>query len=256
MKNYGAHLMLLIIGMILLLSFVRSKAVDASIAAPPDPDKIIANICAYCQAKAHSVSLSLADIKQKHLTTATCIKDFRAAINDQQRYKLIGAYVQVASILLKDTDTSIQESGVVMAWQAASCAGDRLKEDVLAADIASTLILPNIALVPNDATEYISYESIMQSLVIVYQRVKADNYVAQCFQSLLASDSAIEDKDAARLVYAAILSHNAQYADALELLRAITSKCVKGEALRAIAEYQHKLDEQQHIGKAGKDGKS
>ena len=232
--------------MLLLLGAhtISAQIIPSSLTAD---EKLLASIDSTCQKKGHCGPFDVTVLKHKDVTETTCLKDFARADTDVKRYQLINAYLTVAELYLRSSDESRQCSGVYIAWQAAKTAGQKLHENIIAANICTLMIKPYLAKLPYNASEYFSFERIANSLITIFSNVHDDISLVAIYRLILDSDCDNAMKDHTRLLYASGLAHHGNYARAIEILQDINSDGMAGETQLEIDKYSKLLDAQHKV---------
>ena len=237
----GGLVLWLVMVLLLLVSSHRTRATDVTISTPPTSATQLSAILRTCQTKGHCPPYDLVLQSHRHVTEWTSLKDYCAVKTDEQRYQLLNGYLTIAAHWLQSKDAAQQRSGVLIAWQSAQCAGAKLHEQQMAADICTLFLLPNIEKIPCGANKLLSLDTISSSFVIIYTNAKDDENLVRTYKLLLASHCSDRVKDGLRIEYAASLADHANYKHAIAILHEITYPAIKVTLPPLLADYTRKL---------------
>jgi hypothetical protein len=168
-----------------------------------------------------------------------CLKQYESVQGDKKKlYALIAHHLRLAEALLEQEPDDIKRSAVGVLLAAARCAADRLKDDVLAADLCEVWLLPNLEHAASQRWKHPSRQMLLEEATVTFGRDKRFKRMAEVARLWIEGTSSLNVADSGRLQLARALDGQGQTADALQVLTEITNESLKPDrdlipALRA-----------------------
>jgi hypothetical protein len=150
-----------------------------------------------------------------------CARQYDAASKDTATlYILVGQHMLIADDLLQKKDALQKQQGLAVSVQAARCARNKLKDNLLATAITDVYILPNLDLADEREWTMMSKTSILEDVIATYSQAKATEKLANAYKLFIASAPA-HRADVARLKLAQLYEKQGQREKAVDSLNEI-----------------------------------
>lgn len=141
----------------------------------------------------------------------------------EQMYRLIGEQLTVTEQLLKSAETPLQLTALVMASEASIYARTNAHDLWLGARIGEAYLLPNLSLVESTNSASLTTDMLLNVCELAFKEAAETNNMIRTYEQLIAKALNSQQADLARFRLARIYQELGKDADALGLLKKITT---------------------------------